>query len=249
MTRITPRLPLCITFALVLLMLAHGPIFQLPHYHDFADTRTLFGVPNAFDVLSNIGFALVGIWGLVRLWPVRHNRTIAAGWPGYRLFLFALILTAAGSTFYHLHPDNMRLIWDRLPIALACAGLLSGVHGETAKRDSVGRNTMLLAIVAVLSVVWWHLTSDLRPYLLIQVLPLVLIPLWHYTYSAPHADRRAFGFAILLYVVAKAAELYDHEILTAFGCISGHTIKHLLATAAAAAITSCLVKRIHSNQD
>jgi hypothetical protein len=247
MTRVTTRLPLIITTSIILLMLVHGPISQPLHYHDFADTRPLFGLPNALDVLSNLGFAFIGVWGLLRLWPSRRDTAIAAGWSGYRLFLFALILTAAGSAFYHLRPENVRLIWDRIPIALACVGLLSGVLGETAMRDNE-RFIGLLIAVALSSVAWWHVTGDLRPYLLIQALPLVLIPLWQYTYRAPEAERMAFGIAIALYVAAKAAELFDHEILAALGFISGHTIKHLLATAAAATITSRLLQKIRSNR-
>src|SRR3972149_5897461 len=33
---------------------------QDPSYHSFADARALLGVPNAFDVLSNLAFAAVG---------------------------------------------------------------------------------------------------------------------------------------------------------------------------------------------
>ncbi|MDM5181921.1 hypothetical protein PO883_32625 [Massilia sp. DJPM01] len=37
---------------------------------------------------------------------------------------FLLIgLTAFGSSWYHLAPDDTRLVWDRLPIALACVSL------------------------------------------------------------------------------------------------------------------------------
>lgn len=248
MTRIAPFVPLYLTAAMILLMLLHGPVSQPLHYHDFADSRPLFGLPNALDVLSNIGFAVIGVWGLIRLWPSRLDITIADGWPGYRLFLFALILTAAGSAFYHLCPDNVRLLWDRAPIALACVGLLSGVIGDTVAPGKVGRITLLLIAMALLSVFWWDITGDLRPYLLIQVLPLVLIPLWQYTHRAPVADRWAFGIAILLYIAAKAAELHDHELFAASGFISGHTIKHLLAIAAATAITSRLLQRTRNNR-
>src|SRR5471030_1580202 len=116
-------------------MLLHGPIAQLDHYHEFADTRTLFGLPNAADVLSNAGFALVGLWGFVALRGRRHHPTLKVAWPGYRVFLAAIILTAFDSSFYHLAPDNDRLLWDRLPIALACAGLLAAVHAETHRSE------------------------------------------------------------------------------------------------------------------
>jgi hypothetical protein len=243
------HLPLMLVLCAVLALMAHGPIVQPPHYHDFADSRILFGLPNAADVLSNIGFMGVGLWGLLRLWPSRHHPALAAGWSGYRLFLFALMLTAGGSWFYHLAPDNFRLIWDRLPIALACAGLLGAVRAETHPGPRHNGGVMLLSIAAIGSVAWWYLSApdgngDLRPYLLLQALPLVLIPLWQAIHQSPRGDKLAFSVAILLYIAAKVAELNDHTILAAMGWISGHTIKHLLATVAAAVVTARLAQRV-----
>ena len=109
---------------------------------------------------------------------------------GYQLFLGALLLTACGSTFYHLAPDNWRLIWDRLPIALACAGLLVAARAELIAGVNPRREAAVLALFAVASVAWWYVTEqrghgDLRPYLLLQGLPLILIPLYQGTASDP----------------------------------------------------------------
>jgi hypothetical protein len=247
--RLLPRLPLLITILAVIALLLHGPIAQLAHYHEFADQRSGLGLPNLADVLSNAGFALLGLFGLLRLRPMRHQPAISAGWAGYCLFLVALVLTAIGSSFYHLAPDNARLLWDRLPVALACAGLLAAVRAETQLASGRHRYALLLVIGAVASVAWWYFTElqgagDLRPYLLLQGLPLILIPLWQAIHRAPAADRRAFAIALFLYVLAKVAELHDHELLEILGWISGHTLKHLLATAAAAALVNRLVQRV-----
>lgn len=232
-------LPLCVTACLVLLMLLHGPIAQPLDYHHFADTRSMMGLPNAADVLSNIGFAVIGLWG----WRCMRTCAATPGRSGYTLFLTALILTAAGSSYYHLQPDDARLVWDRIPIALACAGLLAGVHGDLAQHARVTRNVLVLAVAAVASVMWWYTSGDLRPYLLLQTLPLVLIPTWQWMHRAPGAERLAFAIAILLYIAAKVAELQDHQIIAVTGVISGHTLKHVLATAAAASIVSVLARR------
>jgi len=98
------------------------------------------------------------------------------------------------------------------------------------------------------SVAWWHVTNDsgagdLRPYLLLQLLPIVLIPLWQWLHGSDRRDRLWFGLALLLYVVAKVAELNDHTFLEANGMLSGHTLKHLLATLAAWLIVARLVGR------
>jgi len=126
--------PAIITIGAIMILALHGRIAQPDHYNEFADRSAAFGIPHAADVLSNAGFALVAIWGWLTLWPHRASDQLRAGWPGYSLFLIGLLLTAFGSAWYHLAPDNARLISDRLPIALACAGLLAGVRGDTQGR-------------------------------------------------------------------------------------------------------------------
>lgn len=249
MYRIRRAIPAIAMLALAAAILAYGPIPQLPHYHEFADTRTWLGIPNAADVLSNVGFAMVGAWGLAALAPHRQETGIARGWPGHALFLVSLVLTAIGSTWYHLAPDNARLFWDRAPIALLCAGLLCGVDADT-RADAQPRWILpALAAAAIASVEWWSFTEargagDLRPYLLLQAAPLVLVPLWQGLRGAPRRDRIAFAVAIALYVLAKLAELADHSIFAAVGVMSGHTLKHLLSVAASAVLVANLVTRL-----
>lgn len=229
------------------LLLWYGPIAQPAGYHDFADQRSLFGLAHAADVLSNLGFALVGGLGLAHLVRHRDAPRLAEGRAGWALFFGALVLTACGSAAYHLAPDNAHLVGDRLPIALACAGLLAAVWRETI---GVGRwVTPALAAAAVASVAWWRFTDlhgvgDLRPYLLLQGLPLVLVPLLQWQHEAPVRERLAVGGAMALYVLAKVFEWGDHGVFRALGVMSGHTIKHLLATLAAALIAAMLAGRI-----
>lgn len=233
------HLPLLAATGLVLLLLLHGPIAQPEHYHRFADARSWLGLPNAADVLSNIGFAVAGLWG----WIAIRKRPATPGHAGYLLFTASLVMTAAGSFYYHLQPDDARLVWDRIPIALACAGLLAAVHGDATRTRHAGRHALLLGAAAIGSVFWWRITGDLRPYLLFQALPLVLIPLWQWIDAAPREERACFAAAIALYIAAKAAELHDHEVMAIAGWMSGHTLKHLLATAAAFAILAGLTTR------
>src|SRR5882757_7365183 len=240
--------PMIITVGITGILALHGPIAQPLHYNEFADGSAVFGIHHAAAVFSNAGFALVAIWGWMTLRPRRTSDQLRAGWPGYRLFLIGLFLTAFGSGFYHLAPDNARLIWDRLPIGLACAGLLVGVRGDTQPGLKTEIEAIVLGLYAVASVAWWVYTDssgagDLRPYLLLQVLPLVLIPLWQAIHRAPRADRIAFAAAMVLYVLAKIAEVLDHEIANVFGFVSGHTLKHLIATMATAAVVCGLTRR------
>lgn len=249
MPTILHRLPTALTVAVVAWLLVAGPIAQPPDYNNFANRAPWLGIANGADVLSNLGFALVALWGWLRLRPRRRGPELERGWSGYRLFLAGLGLTALGSAWYHLAPDNQRLVWDRLPIALTVAGLLAAVRAECVPDTRGTRYTLVISLLAVLSVAWWQYTDgpqhpgDLGPYLAMQLLALLLIPLWQAIHRAPRADRLAFGVAIAFYVVAKLAELYDRELLAALRFVSGHTLKHLLASAAAAVLVARLSQR------
>nr|MBL8412462.1 hypothetical protein [Dechloromonas sp.] len=253
MRRAIAALPAAVTACCILALLVHGPLPQPADYHAFADTADFLRIGRGRDVLSNLGFALAGLWGMARLWPQRRHPAIASGFTGYTLLLLGLVLTAAGSAYYHLAPDNDRLLLDRLPIALACAGLLAGVWAETGlPRPYALPLAGGLAAYAVASVFWWYGTEragagDLRPYILLQILPILLIPLRQAIYGSPAADRLSFGLALGLYVLAKLAEIYDAPLLgLSAGLLSGHSLKHLLATAAAALIVGRLVHRTRS---
>lgn len=246
----TSRLvPLTIGLAmlLALALAVHGPIAQWASYHAFADQRSAFGLPHAADVLSNLPFAIVGLWGLLRLRDA-GARVATLAW---RLFCLALIGTAAGSALYHLAPDNAALVFDRLPIAWACAALLCGIVAERIDARAGRPGVLALALVGAAASVafwWWgevHGTGDLRAYLYVQFLPMVVVP------ATLLADRRArpdavgagAWWAVLgLYALAKAMELADHAVFASLGLVSGHTLKHLLAAAGAACLVAGLVR-------
>ena len=67
-------LVMLITLGAVIGLLNHGPIPQSPSYHNFADRSVMWGIPNFFDVLSNLPFVLVGLVGLYKtLRKIRNN--------------------------------------------------------------------------------------------------------------------------------------------------------------------------------
>jgi predicted membrane channel-forming protein YqfA (hemolysin III family) len=159
---------------------------------------------------------------------------------GYLLFCISLVLTAMGSAYYHLAPDDTRQVWDRLPIALACVALLLDAWEAGSGRQHMP-STLVSMGVAVASVAWWWYgnqsgNGDLRPYLLLQVLPLLLVPLLQWAFRRPVVERCAFAVAIACYVAAKMLELADHAVLQALAVVSGHTLKHVFASIGAAII-------------
>ncbi len=240
----------------------HGPIEQWASYHHFADVHALWGVPNAANVLSNLPFLLIGCWGLAALWQLHADRLLnstpaSPSFYAWVLFALAIACTCFGSAWYHWSPNNATLLWDRLPIVWACASLSMALLAERL-HPRFGNAWFLLAamVVATLSVVWWWWTlapqgslpgGDLRPYLFVQFLPMLLIPLvfWmNLPAQHPHAiPASAAWWALGLYAVAKLLEVGDHAVLETLHLLGGHPLKHLLAAAGAAVLMRAAVKR------
>ena len=213
------------------------PLPQDPAYHAFADRRVVLGLPHALNVLSNVGFLLAGSWSLGHV-----TRATLPGWERVAGMIFAvgLLLTGLGSAWYHAAPTNTTLVWDRLPLSVLFPTVLAVVIGDRV--SAVAGRALLapLALAAAASVVWWHLTDDLRPYAVAQFLPMLLVPLMLLLLPG----RRPAGplvAGIGLYAVGKLAEVGDGRVLAFGGLVSGHTLKHLLAAAAAVLIVRWLV--------
>ncbi|WP_431214509.1 hypothetical protein ACQ86N_06720 [Puia sp. P3] len=159
-------------------------------------------------------------------------------------------LTGVGSAWYHLRPDNGRLVWDRMPMTIVFMALLSIVVAEFVNlRLGVGL-LVPLVLVGVGSVWLWSFTEewgfgDLRLYYWVQFYPMVIIPVILWLYRARggiagaestvmEGSRRSRGtvrplvWVVVWYAVAKVLEWKDWEVYRMTG-VSGHVLKHLAA--------------------
>jgi hypothetical protein len=222
-------------------------------YHHFADDRTLLGVSNCLNVVSNLPFLIVGVWGL---WFVGRSPVGSGGpfihraerWP-YVLFFVGIGLTAFGSAYYHLHPDNDRLVWDRLPIAVAFMSLVAAVLAERIDVRFGVRSLLPLIALGVGTVMYWHVTEqqgrgDLRPYFFVQFYPMLALPLLLLLLPPRYTRTSDVFIALGWYVVAKLCEhAGDMRIYDWGHVVSGHTLKHLAAATGAYWILRMLQKR------
>ncbi len=213
------------------------PIPQDIHYHAFADRRTWLGIPNFLDVISNLPFVVVGLVGLAAL---RHGPLpggLAELVTHYRIFFIGVLLTGFGSAYYHLEPNNTTLVWDRLPMTIAFMAFFAALVGESVSLKAGRRLLWPLLLIGILSVIYWHVSEllgrgDLRPYILVQFLPLVLTPYILLAFPSPFTRKHHLWWLVALYVLAKALELTDAFWFELTGIVSGHTLKHLAAALA-----------------
>jgi hypothetical protein len=215
-------------------------------YHKFADNRTLLGLPNALDVLSNIPFFIVGTWGLIWLLgkSSRSSFTDQRERVPYLVFFLGAALTGIGSFWYHLAPSNSRLPWDLLP--MTCS-FISMVVALTMERVSVKLGSVCLGPLLLLgmsSVAYWYVSETLghgnyKFYLFVQFFSPVILALTIGLFPPRYSGTKYLAAAFALFLAAKLFESFDRRIYSLVGVVSGHSLKHITA-----AVSCCLVLRM-----
>lgn len=234
------------------------PIAQPPEFHHFADSRAFIGIPNFLNAISSLLFLGASIYGLKLLFDSRdgservHFDANAETIP-YTIFFIASGLTCFGSIYYHLAPDNFTLIWDRLPMTMMFGSILAIVISERINRKAGLFLLPLFLLLGFFSIWHWYQSElagagDLRIYLMVQFSPIILILYMLFFMPSRYSRGSRFGWILLLYTLAKAAEFFDQEIFDMQQWISGHTIKHILAAMAIFALAEMLRCRIPVNR-
>ena len=238
------RAEICLMLGLIaaLAFACFGPTMaQYDHYHEFANQRAWVGLPFVLDVLSNLPFALFGGWGLWLLH--RGETTVPTGTQRALAFLFfgGLVLTAACSSWYQLHPSDLRLVVDRLGMVVAFAGLL-GIAVANRIRDKAGLSVAASAIVfGSLAVATWAANGNLLPWSAFQVSGMLLVVLLSWRKPAAEGWDVPLMAVVGWYTLAKVLELNDGIVFWVSGdLVSGHTLKHLAAAMAAFPIISVM---------
>jgi hypothetical protein len=233
-------------------LFALDPIPQDLAYHQFTDTRTLFGIPNFNDVASNAGFAFVGVLGVMALLGQRQKLFVEpADLKPYLVFFIGVALVSLGSGYYHWAPSNDRLLWDRLPMSIAFMALSAAIVAD--RIDARAGNGWLLVVLVSLglaSLAYWDWTEslgrgDLRFYGFVQFYPMLALPIICWLFRGHcYTPGRYIGWLIAWYGLSKVLEFFDGAIFELTGnLISGHSLKHLAAAVATFVVLRMLLKR------
>lgn len=244
--RVTPaEWLLYASYAALLALACLGPyVPQAAHYHDFADQRALWGLRNALDVLSNLPFALLGALGLWRgVWQAPAAVRASSARPWLATVFGGLLFTAAGSSYYHLMPDDWRVFWDRMGMVPVFAGVLAlalALQSVLSRRAAVVTAVLVLALGPVSLWVWLQ-TGQLLPWAVLQGAGMVLLlaVALRQRFSAVNARAATeqlawpWGAVVVWYVLAKVLELGDSFVWSiSHHWVGGHALKHVAAALA-----------------
>lgn len=250
---------LLLTVLLLTLLAVAGPALVQPaHYHDFADQRSWGGLPHAMDVLSNVPFACWGLAGLGVLLQAHRRQAVdrTAAWLA-GLFFGGLLVTTAVSAMYHWQPDNAGLLWDRVGMVLAFAGLLglAAYQGISARAGAALAAAVL--VLGPVSVQVWAVSGNLLPWGVLQFGGMGLIVglacLRSEAAAAVPSHRGLpirWSLLIAVYALAKVMELGDHQVFAWTGhLVSGHSLKHVVASCAAWPVLAALMAVMKSRAE
>ncbi|KEH20750.1 uncharacterized protein [Medicago truncatula] len=214
-------------------------------YHDFADKRQFFGIPNALNVISNLPFMVIGLIGLMLCHRSNYFNLSSQGelW-GWTCFYVAVTSVGFGSAYYHLGPNDNGLVCDRLPMTVAFTSLVAILIIERvdAKKGTISIFPLIMA--AMISSVYWRFFGDIRPYLLVQTVSCIAVPLMALLLPPMYTHSTYWLWAAGFYPLAMMQETADRLIYAVtFHTVSGHALKHLSAGMVPLILTIMLAKR------
>jgi hypothetical protein len=221
-----------------------------PGYHHFADTRTILEIPHFLDVLSNIPFVVVGVWGV--FWLLRKSSHLSFVDPleklPYLIFFSGVAFTGVGSFWYHMAPGNSRLLWDLLPMTCSFMSMVTALIVERISVKAGIRMLIPLLVFGLASVAYWYFTEtrgrgDYRFYLFVQFFPPLLLAMTIAFFPPRYTGTKYLAAAFIFYVLAKVLELFDKQVYSFTGVVSGHSLKHVTAGLSCYCILRLLQRR------
>jgi 1-acyl-sn-glycerol-3-phosphate acyltransferase len=237
MLNISCREKVLIAFLALLLSIGafSPPVAELSGYFHFVDQREMLGLPRAMDILSNLPFLLAGLYGLFVLRRITPLDSSATFKPFAALFFIGLIVTAVGSAWFHLQPlSEGRLAADRLGMLVAFCGLVGLSSALNISLRSGIALAFFTATSGALSIHISNSTGNALPWALVQFGGLSLIIGFAFLRTPKHHPKLGLWWIVVVYAAAKAFEMADQPVFDwTQQLISGHSLKHLVASLAA----------------
>ncbi|XP_072998545.1 uncharacterized protein [Typha latifolia] len=223
------KLFLYAAFLSLLLILVTPRIPHSPSLHLFADMRNFLGVPNTLNVLTTFPFLLVGVPGLVLcLSGSCFGISLKGEVFGWALFYAGNAAVAFGSAYYHLKPDDDRIVWDRLPMMISASSVLSILVIERVD-ERIGISCLFsLLLLVLVSIACERTFDDLRLCMMFHLIPCIAIPAMVFLFPPKYTHSRFWILASGFYLLARFEGVADKKVYSVNRYfISGHSLEHL----------------------
>ena len=167
----------------------------------------------------------------------------------YLTFFLGIFLVGIGSGYYHLWPSNATLVFDRMAMAVSFMAFFTIIISEFISERAGKRLFLPVLLFGLFSVAYWYFTEskgegDLRLYVIVQFLPMLLIPLILLLFSPRFSHIALIWSALIAYLMSKIAEMSDEILYLILGGVSGHSLKHLFSALSAYLFFLALQKRL-----
>jgi hypothetical protein len=241
------------TLAMIVGLIAWGPVTLDAPEQRYADQRTLFGIPHAANVLANLPVLVMGLWG----WAT----TRASVWPSevrlpWQAFHLCVVVGSVIAAIYHAVPGPVGYVMSQVAMSAAFVLLSIGVLAERVSphfgsRRGMAVSAALIVIMTAMALVGAQFdgTVDLRPFLLLQLLPVLLIPTGALSLPGQHTRGADWVILLVAYAAARAFDLADQTIFHSSGWISGHSLMHLGLACVAGWLAYCAAKAAAGDAD
>lgn len=193
----------------------------------------MIGISNFWNVISNFPFIFISYIAVKDLLKKGVMEYPLALFSCYLVFYISIGTVGIGSAYYHLQPTNETLFWDRLPMTVGFMAFMTIIIGEYISEKAALKLLLPLILIGAASVIYWYLTEqaghgDLRPYGLVQFLPMLIIPMILLMFPSRYTHTAYLWGMLGAYFIAKIFEEFDDNIFNIVG-MGGHAIKHVFA--------------------
>jgi len=186
------------------------------NYHNFADQRNFFNIPNFFNIISNL-FIYIPIHYIIQ------NRENTNKFNMIDILIINILCIIITSIYYHINPNDNTIIFDKISIVstiITVCIIILKIENNIIR--------IILYIIGILSVIYWIKKDNLLFYIILIIgVPIyICYKLYKYTNLRIYIYSHIFSLILL-----RLVEYYDLPIYQFTNqIISGHSLKHIIAS-------------------
>jgi hypothetical protein len=227
-----------LTLSVTMGLVAWGPIVLSEATHRYADERVWLGLTSGANVWVNMVMFVAATWG----WhATRNSRWAVQLRTPWQLFHVCVMTSAVFAGLYHAQPGNALFVLTHISAAsgfvmLTLGMLAERVHARFGSRLVCGLVLAGTALTGGAMLLGHSLGGvlDMRPLLLLEIIPVLVIPAGALSLAGRFTQASDWVVVLTFYAISKLLEANDASVLNATGWISGHTLMHVALTGAVA---------------